>query len=95
MPYKLKVNLPNLSKDAPVAILGLGEFANGSTVDVGDELVAQFAAVTAGHVPQFDKDGAHTHDEFVLGDIEAAFKDNPNLVLTKVKATQSTEGGDK
>jgi hypothetical protein len=101
MPYKMKVNQPNLAKEAPVAIMGLGEFMNGVVRDVSDEEASTFAALHARHVPTYDENGVRGEDEFVLGDLEQAFENDSTIVVTKVKAAPpqqtppSTEGGDK
>jgi len=42
MAFKLTIDMPNLAPDGKVAIMGLGEFQNGKSYEVSDELAEAF-----------------------------------------------------
>lgn len=46
MPYRVKVDQPNLSPGTVVFVTNLGEFKNGTEADVADDAVLLFEAIS-------------------------------------------------
>ena len=56
--YKMTVDVPHLPKGAPIQIVGLGTFENGSTVEVSKEDADHYRDVHGRQEPQHDEDGS-------------------------------------
>lgn len=97
MPYKLKLNLPNVPEGVTVTVIGLGDFENGKEYSISDSLATQFRVVNAtleavpGAEP--DKEGRIERKHVPGPTLVQAFKNHPHITVVSVTTPKPAEGG--
>jgi hypothetical protein len=67
MAFKLTIDMPNLGPDDKIAIMGLGEFQNGKSYEVSDELADSFRQAHSSVQDKRGNKGELLGTETVLG----------------------------
>ena len=85
--YTIAIDLPNLPEGSALEIDGLGEFQNGQTFDISDELADTYQARKAVLVSEYDEEG-HLHNSLEAGPtLMEAFADHPFIKVTAKSGT--------
>jgi hypothetical protein len=96
MPYKITIDLPNLSKGQGVAINGLGEFANGKSYVIDEETHDQFRAVNTMQTDELDDKGNPTGNVLTsLGPTLKQAKFPEGITVEVEKDDKPVKGDDK
>lgn len=94
--YTVQIDMPTLPKGHEVEIDGLGQFENGSTVEVSKEDAEAFRVKHQAVVMTTDKDGNNHIEVFPGPTLLQAFKDNDTIVVStsKSKSEDKSKAGE-